>query len=122
MSEILNADGSRNWQANILQDRVKQLEEELQKYKDMEAKGLEEYKDVGGCWGCNIQESLNQVYKDYKALKEDYKVLENTYTACEKEYKALAKRYHELQAECMQLKALLEIERTANKVLMGQNH
>ena len=46
------------------------LSAELQRYKDMEQKGLEEFKDVGGCWGCGIQESLNQVWADCKTYRQ----------------------------------------------------
>lgn len=48
---------------------IAELKAELQKYKDMEAKGLEEFKDVGGCWGCGLQSQLNQDMEDIKRLK-----------------------------------------------------
>lgn len=51
-----------------------ELKEELQKYKDMEAKGLEEFKDVGGCWGCGIQLASDEYFasccKYSQALEE----------------------------------------------------
>ena len=68
------------------------LSAELQQYKDMAKKGLEEFKDVGGCWGCGIQESLNQAWADCKnyrqALQDIRKYCEEQnlkadYTACE---------------------------------------
>lgn len=34
MSEILNTDGSRNWQANILQDEITRLKQENEKLKE----------------------------------------------------------------------------------------
>lgn len=50
---------------------IAELKAELQKYKDMEAKGLEEFKDVGGCWGCGLQLQLNQDLEDIKQLKAE---------------------------------------------------
>lgn len=143
--EIVNADGSRNWQANILLDNLKRLEQEnaelkalvsqrdasvtaqtgiilelkaenatlkansnavqtyitqnqqlkthlsglekknaelkaeLQNFKDMAKKGLDEFKDVGGCWGCGLQLQLNQDMEDIKQLKaENEKLKEAT--------------------------------------------
>lgn len=37
---------------------VKQLQRktaELKKYQDMEKEWLEQFKDVGGCWGCGLE-------------------------------------------------------------------
>lgn len=50
---------------------IAELEAELKKYKDMAAKGLEEFKDVGGCWGCGLQLQLNQDLEDIKHLKAE---------------------------------------------------
>lgn len=38
-------------------ERIKELEEEKKK-------GLQEYNNIGGCWGCGLQLSLNQYLKD----------------------------------------------------------
>ena len=54
-----------------LQELNQQLQSELQRYKDMEQKGLEEFKDVGGCWGCGLQLQLNQDIEDIKQLKAE---------------------------------------------------
>lgn len=51
--------------------QLKRKEKELQRYKDMEAKGLEEIKDVGGCWGCGIQAQVNQDMVDLKKYKDE---------------------------------------------------
>jgi uncharacterized phage infection (PIP) family protein YhgE len=62
--EILNADGSRNWQANILLDNVKRLEQENAE--------LKAYKDVN--------EDFKTAWAELKAendrLKEEIKQLE----------------------------------------------
>ena len=50
---------------------IAEFEAELKKYKDMAAKGLEEFKDVGGCWGCGLQLQLNQDLEDIKHLKAE---------------------------------------------------
>lgn len=59
---------------------IAELEAELKKYKDMAAKGLEEFKDVGGCWGCGLQLQLNQDLEDIKHLKaENERLIEENY-------------------------------------------
>ena len=58
-------------QLKRLEQENAKLKAELQKYKDMEAKGLEEFKDVGGCWGCGLQLQLNQDLEDIKQLKAE---------------------------------------------------
>ena len=50
--------------------QLQQAKVELKKYEDMAKKGLEEFKDVGGCWGCGIQESLNQAWADCKNYRQ----------------------------------------------------
>lgn len=50
---------------------IAEFKAELKKYKDMAAKGLEEFKDVGGCWGCGLQLQLNQDLEDIKHLKAE---------------------------------------------------
>ena len=56
---------------NCYYKQLKRLQAELQKYKDMEAKGLEEFKDIGGCWGCGLQLQLDQDLKDIKRLRAE---------------------------------------------------
>lgn len=50
---------------------ITELKTELQKFKDMAKKGLDEFKDVGGCWGCGLQLQLNQDLEDIKQLKTE---------------------------------------------------
>ena len=45
--------------------------DEYNQFKDMAKKGLDEFKDVGGCWGCGLQLQLNQDMEDIKQLKAD---------------------------------------------------
>lgn len=51
--------------------QLKRAKTELKKYEDMAKKGLEEFKDVGGCWGCGLQLQLNQDIEDIKKLKAE---------------------------------------------------
>lgn len=51
------------------------LKEELNRYKEMEAKGLQEFKDIGGCWGCGIQLLLNQERVNFKKCDLENKKL-----------------------------------------------
>ena len=53
-----------------LYKQLQRAKAELKKYEDMAKKGLEEFKDVGGCWGCGIQESLNQAWADSKTYRQ----------------------------------------------------
>lgn len=49
-----------------------QLKAELKEFKDMAKEGLDNYKDVGGCWGCGISFSFDELLKSYKKLEESY--------------------------------------------------
>lgn len=51
--------------------QLQRVKAELKKYEDMAKKGLEEFKDVGGCWGCGLQLQLNQDIEDIKKLKAE---------------------------------------------------
>lgn len=55
-----------------------ELKAELQKFKDMAKKGLDEFKDVGGCWGCGLQLQLNQDMEDIKQLKAENEKLKHS--------------------------------------------
>lgn len=48
-----------------------ELKAELKNFQDMAKKGLDEFKDVGGCWGCGLQLQLNQDIQDIKQLKAE---------------------------------------------------
>jgi hypothetical protein len=48
---------------------------ELKKYQDMEKEGLEQFKDVGGCWGCGLELTNQQLLKDYTAKTAECKKL-----------------------------------------------
>ena len=65
--EILNIDGSRNWQANILQDQVKRLEEELK-----------------------------QVNEDFSCIEKDYRLLNKQINALKQENKELKDEINKL--------------------------
>lgn len=76
------------------QNELDQLKAELQKYKDMEAKGLEEFKDIGGCWGCGIQLTLDEVVKEFQQYKASKQA----------SYEALQKRWNDVELENRKLK------------------
>lgn len=56
--------------------QLQRAKAELKKYEDMAKKGLEEFKDVGGCWGCGLQLQLNQDIEDIKQLKAENEELQ----------------------------------------------
>lgn len=64
--EIINSDGTRNWQANILQDQVKRLEEELK-----------------------------QANEDFSCIEKDYRLLNKQINALKQENKRLMKENEE---------------------------
>lgn len=73
--------------------KIGQLEKELQNFKDMAEKGLDEFKDVGGCWGCGIQLSLDQAYKENERLKDnlsDAEAIIIVYNTCLQKIKEIA--------------------------------
>jgi hypothetical protein len=57
--------------SNCYYKQLKRLEFELKRYKDMEKQGLEEFKDIGGCWGCGLKLQLEQDLKDMNELKQE---------------------------------------------------
>lgn len=69
---------------------IAEFEAELKKYKDMAAKGLEEFKDVGGCWGCGLQLQLNQDLEDIKHLKAENEKLKAQLNVLEEDNKKLS--------------------------------
>lgn len=53
------------------EQECEKLKAELKNFQDMARKGLDEFKDVGGCWGCGLQLQLNQDIQDIKQLKAE---------------------------------------------------
>lgn len=43
----------------------------------MEKEGLEQFKDVGGCWGCGLELTNQQLLKDYIAKRAECEKLKN---------------------------------------------
>lgn len=103
------------------------LKQELQKYKDMEAKGLEEFKDVGGCWGCGLKLQLNRDIEDIKQLKQENEKLKernkklelaHKYTCSEKLYKHALEEIREITKELKQTKIpFCEIEEKIQNII-----
>ena len=63
-----------------LKQENKELKEKLEEYEEMAKKGLEEFKDVGGCWGCGIQlvsDAYSTTCKKYKQAFEEIRDLLN---------------------------------------------
>lgn len=69
--EIINADGSRNWQANILLDNVKRLEQENKEILETLTKGC--YQNLQH--ECRIWELKESKYRS--ALEEIKKTIKN---------------------------------------------
>lgn len=58
---------------NSLVEEHKTIGNDLYKeFKDMAKEGLDNYKDVGGCWGCGISFSFDELLKSYKKLEYSY--------------------------------------------------
>ena len=88
-------------QLKRLEQENEKLTKKLQKYENMRTKGLEEFKDVGGCWGCGLQLQLNQDIEDIKKLKQN---AQDTYDM----YKALMKSFEISNSERSKYKQTLE--------------
>jgi DNA repair ATPase RecN len=88
MKEIKNADGSRNWEANILLDNIKRLEQEnaeLKAYKDVN-------EDFKTAWEELKAENDRLKYELYVTLKEKDRWnsnCNNFYDVCKKQYQTL---------------------------------
>ena len=55
--EIINTDGSRNWQANILLDNIKRLEQENKELKELKCK----FKEYCTCDTENYRSALEEI-------------------------------------------------------------
>lgn len=77
--EIVNTDGSRNWQANILLDNLKRLEQEIAALKAENARLKEELTTYGATGVCEVCSD--------KANK-----LADKYLGCLREIKAIAEK------------------------------
>jgi len=94
-----------------LKQENEELKQEVKNFRDMAKKGLDEFKDVGGCWGCGLQLQLNQDIQDIKQLKaeceelkekiETYNCSANCYKYKEAEkYKQVLEKIKEIIVEC----------------------
>lgn len=70
----------------------------------MEAKGLEEFKNIGGCWGCGIQSSLDEVIKEFQQYKKSKQA---SYEEMQKKCNELELENRKLEAENEELKKKL---------------
>ena len=96
--EIINSDGSRNWQANILLDNVKRLEQENKQLK-------EENKTLNYQW-----------HKQSEIGDEWYKVADKYKTALEEIQKAI-KSYDLAVDNGVSVDTLYTISKIINEVL-----
>ena len=85
-----------------------ELESELEKYRDMAKKGLDEFKDIGGCWGCGLQLQLNQDIQDIKQLKAECERLKEESEKTEETAISLLNIQNELAKSCVIYKQALE--------------
>lgn len=58
-----------------LRQALKKNKAKLKEFKDMAKKGLDNYKDVGGCWGCGISLAFDELLKTCKALETKNAIL-----------------------------------------------
>lgn len=70
-----------------LRQALKKTKAKLKEFKDMAKQGLDNYKDVGGCWGCGISFSFDELLESYKKLETKNK----KYKQALQEIKELAK-------------------------------
>ena len=56
---------------NCYYKQLQRVKAELKKFQDMAEKGLEEFKDVGGCWGCGIQLACDEYFAECKKLRAE---------------------------------------------------
>ncbi|WP_405316458.1 hypothetical protein [Faecalibacillus faecis] len=108
--EIINSDGSRNWQANILLDNIKRLELELKVTKaDYEASEQEN------------KELKSNVLKWQKAFSRQYQINENKgYSKAEENYRSALEEIREIAERELYLKqnsSLIKIIDKINEVL-----
>ena len=97
--EIINADGSRNWQANILLDNIKRLEQENKQLTQW----LDEARRNADFW-CDKCTGLEQENKELKEkfneAQDDIESLTNANNYYFKENKELRKEIAELRKDC----------------------
>jgi len=102
MAEITNEDGSRNWEANILFDNVKRLEQENAE--------LKAYKDVNE----DFKTAWEELRIDNERLKEEVETRDNLSETFRKEALSWANIANEYQKDKTKLeKTLQEIKKIA---------
>ena len=67
--EIINADGSRNWEANILLDNIKRLEQENKELKELKCK----FKEYCTCDTESYRSALEEIREMITVCGEEYK-------------------------------------------------
>jgi regulator of replication initiation timing len=94
----------------IYGNEIVELKAELQNFKDMAKKGLDEFKDVGGCWGCGLQLQLNKDMEDIKRLKAESERLKQEWRLdCLKcEYKNTKADVDKYKQTLQEIKAIAE--------------
>lgn len=80
--EIINSDGSRNWQANILLDNIKRLEQEnkelkkdVQLFKCLDTFGENECHCACRCLGNEFCEDADKKINKYRSALEEIRIL-----------------------------------------------
>lgn len=94
--EIINADGSRNWEANILLDNIKRLEQEnaeLKAYKDVN----EDFKTSWEELKAENERLKEEILKWQKAYSRQYQINENKgYNKKEEQYRQTLQEIDEI--------------------------
>lgn len=93
---IINADGSRNWQANILLDNVKRLEQERNDLQDRLLTLADTYQETRNT--CKRLEQENKALQAYKDINEDFK----------KAWDELNEKYKQLRSALEEIKSMVD--------------
>jgi uncharacterized coiled-coil DUF342 family protein len=90
--EIINSDGSRNWEANILLDNIKRLKQERDDIQDRLSTLADTYQETRNV--CKRLEQENKELQAYKDINEDFK---KAWGELNEKYKQLRSALEEIQ-------------------------
>ena len=87
------------------EQECEKLKAELKNFRSMAKKGLDEFKHIGGCWGCGLQLQLNQDIEDIRKLKAENEVLKQYKASKQASYESMQKEWNNAVNENRELKA-----------------
>ena len=100
--------------------QLQRTKQELQKFQDMAKKGLEEFKDVGGCWGCGLQLQLNQDIEDIKQLKAENERLKEEIDFLKKELECSKKLRKRMQNDLLKSDRINDKLKAENEIILNR--